>query len=143
MGKFDHAEYYRKNREQILAKRKRRYRSDNAYREAILARRRTARRRQREEKRAAGLDDRRVIRTDRTTYVSIGRLAGMINRQVQTIRNYHREGVLPEPLAHDSRGWRLYTVSQATMMAQLFRQYDSDTIDRQQLIDQIRAGWEE
>lgn len=118
---FSYKDWYRRNRHSLNERRREKYNTNPAYRARI--------RRQAQESYAAKRNpvpvDRRTI-VDKTgrKYWSIGRIARLINRKVLTVRQYHKTGVLPQPTYFDSRGWRLYTPSQAALLRMVFRRLD-------------------
>jgi DNA-binding transcriptional MerR regulator len=62
---------------------------------------------------------------DGTRLLSIGKLGEVINRKPDTIRTYHRNGVIPELKHFDSRGWRLYTFYQARLLQRAFTAFEA------------------
>lgn len=135
---FSQSDYYRRNREKILRERRRRYQADKSYRERIRQRAREIY----DESKPERPSDRHVFsgRNGRK-FISIGKLGQAINREIQTIRWYHRTGLFPNPLFHDKRGWRLYSLDQALMLKDLFSQYDAKEISTDELRSRIHAGW--
>jgi hypothetical protein len=50
--------------------------------------------------------------------------AEAIGRKVQTVRGYVRDGIVPEALFFDKRGWRLYSAQQCTLAKTVFAKFD-------------------
>lgn len=136
---FDQNKYYEQNKERINRRRRERYKNNAKVRDNIQERNKeyyatVSKRRPKQ--------DRRVITSKGSNYYSMGVLASKINREPQTVREYHRNGMLPEPSFHDSRGWRLYTRNQIILSEKLFREYDSKKITKKQLKKLIKEGWD-
>lgn len=138
MGNFDYKTWYEKNKKRLSAERKKKYREDREHREKT---RRRSRRYWREKKAVTVPADRTLIRSPSGEYFTIGRLARMINRQPSTVRDYHAQGVIPQPDYYDSRGWRLYTRGQAMLVQRVFRRFDDG--DLQSLAEVSRILEEE
>lgn len=135
---FSQTEYYRRNRDKILERRRKRYQDDKEYRERIRQRAREIY----DESKPDKPSDRHVFSgRNGKKFISIGKLGQAINREIQTIRWYHRTGLFPSPLYHDKRGWRLYSVDQAIMLKDLFSLYDAKEITTDELRSRIHAGW--
>lgn len=135
---FSQTDYYRRNKEKILAERRRRYRKDREYRERIRQRAREVY----EESKPEKPTDRHVFEgRNGQRFISIGKLGQAIDRRIQTIRWYHRSGLFPPPLYHDKRGWRLYSVNQALMLKNLFERYDAKEITTDELRSSIHSQW--
>jgi DNA-binding transcriptional MerR regulator len=142
---FDYKTWWEKNKEERNAIRRAKYRQDPRYRET-----------QKERFRAHYLETRQNIEpVDRRTvvsgagrlYVTIGRVARLIGRQTNSIRRYHKMGVIPEPRFYDARGWRLYTPSQTELMRNVFSRFDNANDDTIRTLGDVRraleAGWME
>lgn len=112
----------RGGKESIARRRRNRYKTDPAYR-ALQKKR--ARDHYKQKKKKLSPVDRTVVRADSGRYLTIGRAAAAINRKVQTVRMYHKNGVFPEAKFFDSRGWRLYTADQVGMLRDQFQRLDS------------------
>lgn len=131
--------YYRKNREEIAEKKKKRYESDPEYKEEILERARERRHRialEREERRkkepkkdpmtphvfalnVGGIDRKLNMYT-------AGQLALLVGRKTQTIRLWERNGILPEALYRSMAGDRLYTEFQIRNISRIYDQVVSE-----------------
>ena len=116
-------DWWNENKARKNAERRTTYRDNPVVRESrkaqALAHYRTKVRRERP------IDRRSVVTEDGVRFMSIGRLARLIGRQIDSVRRYERTGVIPEPLYFDTRGWRLYTVSQAMLMRRVFRRFEN------------------
>lgn len=135
---FDQNAYYEKNKERINRRRRERYKNNEEVRDTIQERnknyyKKVSSRRPKQ--------DRRVIVSKGNSYFSMGVLAKKINREPQTVREYHRNGLFPEPSFNDTRGWRLYTQNQVIMLERLFKQYDAKEITKKQLKRAVKEGW--
>ena len=140
---WSYEQWYRENRESLSRRRKEKYRNDPAYR---LARINSARRSYSTEKlRGRPVIDRKIVRrADGSAFFSIGHLSVMINRGIQTIREYHKKGVIPAPRFFDSRGWRLYTPNQMRLMRSVFRDFDEGRLSTLKDVERtLRLSWEE
>jgi hypothetical protein len=123
---WDYKKWYKENREELLKKRKAKYRKNKKYRAKVieaskewyhtspLSKKNTqeSKPRQRFPRRNGDLH-------------SIGTVSEAINRSIQTIRDYHRTGVIPKPKHTDKRNWRLYTDYQMDLLEKTFRQFDA------------------
>lgn len=118
MSPWNFKEYYAANKKKISDKRKKKYRKDPKYRSTVLQKSKDY---YNEKLKRPYLADRRIFQTEEGQYISIGRLATLINKDVNTIRRYHRAGIIPQPTRVDSRGWRLYGRSEATLLQTAFR----------------------
>lgn len=107
-------DYYQKNKEEINAKRRERYKTNKAVREA--AREASARTKEHEKERLDG----RVPRTYQGKEVlchRIGDVADKIGRTSFIIRWWEREGVIPPPIFEGEQ--RVYTEHQVHLLNQL------------------------
>jgi hypothetical protein len=111
--------YWATHRDEILAKRRQRYRRDSTYRRKVNA---AARRRHREtytpvppEERLPRRGPGSVVREINGKTVRLypaGILARAIGRNYQTIKNWRRAGVLPAACHQAENGFALYTLPQ-------------------------------
>ena len=131
--------YYKKNRKKILRRKKDKYDDDSSYR--TKARRRSRQQYARRRKSDPCVIDRKVMSTPSALCVSIGKVAELCNRNVATIRKYHRLGILPDPHIYSSRGWRLYTQEQALLLVAAFRRLDAKEIKVRDLILEVKERW--
>jgi len=133
----DYKDWYAKNRDRILADKKKKYKEDQAYRDRIL---------NASKGRYVQKDvpkDRKVIVTSAGEYYSISRVAEIIKREIQTVRNYHKALVIPEPLAFDTRGWRLYNKHQVDLLADTFAKFDSGELKSlAEVADILQHDWQ-
>ena len=114
-------DWYEKNKEEFNRKRRLRYHTDPKYREDRLQEVKRGYRRNQ----ATNIGrDRRVLHANGRRFLSIGRLAEVLNRSVQTVREYHYNGVIPDATHVDARGWRLYTTYQVQLLRDVFRRFD-------------------
>lgn len=139
MSEWSYSEYYRKNKKKISAKKKKRYEFDYSYRTMV---KRRARAYYELHKKTDSHVDRKLFRGKEGVVMTIGRLSSVIHRHIQTIRNYHSKGIIPEPKMWDSRGWRLYTSSQVSLLQLVFRKVDRKEIrSLKQAKELIHEGW--
>lgn len=110
--------YYLENREDLLADRRRRYQEDANYRMRVKqqARRRYRQKRTKKEEQA-------VVVEEKLFPISV--LAKAIKRKVETVRDYHKKGVIPNSYYRDSRGWRMYTRDQILALVKIFSAFDN------------------
>ena len=91
--------------------------------------------------------DRTIIKDGDEKYFSIGKLSLLINRKVQTIRAYHRRGIIPVPSAFDKRGWRLYQREQVLLLRKVFKMFDNKSDARVRTLRDVkkmlRREWKE
>ena len=118
---WNYSSWYERNKERLAEERRRKYQKDKEYR--TLCKQRAMDYYDRE-RRVDKPKDRKIVKSGKNIYYTIGQLAGMIHRDIQTIRAYHRNNVIPVPTVFDSRGWRLYSVKQANMLQRLFAKFD-------------------
>jgi len=135
---FNYKEWYKANKKRLSKERKEKYESDHDHRAKIQA-----------DAKAyyhatnAGVKrDRKTLTDGKTTFITIGKISEMINRKVQTIREYHNTAVIPEPSFYDSRGWRLYTFEQANLIKKIFAAFDRKEIKSLTDVSEIlHAKW--
>lgn len=121
--------WYARNKASLLAKRRRKYRTDPTYKRQLIA---TSRRQYRSYRlKHPKVEDRRVMDTeDGERLLSIGMIAPIIRRSIQTVREYHANGVIPLPTHCDARGWRLYDRRQAAALVDAFNRFDRKELKR-------------
>lgn len=122
---WSYKEWYRQNKEKVNAKRRKKYDEDAAFREKTQTRALEGYHAKR--KTMAPTDRRTVVDEQGERFFSIGRIARLIGRQIESVRKYHRMGILPDPTYFDARGWRLYTRQQALLIRQVFRRFQEQT----------------
>ena len=135
---FNYASYYGKNKEDINRRRRERYRANPELRKRVKKRNEKYYEENKTER-----SDRRIVKSKKGVFFSMGVFSKSINRKPQTVREYHRDGVIPDPLHFDTRGWRLYTRSQTLLAKQLFEKYDQKEIPKEELIILLREGWKD
>lgn len=135
--KFNYADWYKKHRAERNRKRRERYQANPRVRRLV----KEANDRWYSKVRPDRSHDRRVIKARGEQYFSIQVFSQKIKREQQTVREYHRSGILPQPTHFDTRGWRLYTKEQVLLAQNLFLQYDAGEITRQELTTQLKEGW--
>lgn len=121
--RFDFKSWWSLHGADVNAKRRAAYRQDPQYRDDKKKEFREHYRRAR--RNMTPVDRRTVVSGSGRLYLTIGRVARIIRRDANSIRRYHKMGVIPEPRFYDSRGWRLYTPSQADFMRRVFERLDN------------------
>lgn len=121
---WDPKEHYEQNKDEISKKRRERYKTDPVYRQKRQSK--ALKYYDTRVKRSIPIDRRTILTEDGTRLMSIGRVARLIGRTIDSIRHYHKDGIIPEPLFFDSRGWRLYTPKQAMLLRGAFRRLDDE-----------------
>jgi len=122
---FDYNQWYAQHGADVNARRKRRYGEDPKYRERVQAHNADSRKRTRAQRRAARNEEEKAKATTNTprwkeTTVtsdgapvkafSIGALAAITRRSIQSLRAWEQAGIIPGADARSARGDRLYTV---------------------------------
>ena len=108
-------EWYEKNREDLLARRRAKYRDDEGYAAKCRESARDYRRRCRKTEKTEGPQTRErkpvyvEVGGERRVGWSVGHLAKRINRSVPTINHWAKHGLLPETPIRSGGGARLYT----------------------------------
>ena len=117
----------------LSRKRKKRYKTDPKYRNTV---KRRATKYYEDNK---GLPvDRKVFKSKGSNFYSIGKVATVINRNIQTIRTYHTNGIIPKTTHTDPRGWRLYTEHQINLLKRVFSVYDSKSNEELKKLHQVK-----
>lgn len=112
-------QYYRDNRADLLADRRRRYQEDAEYRGRVKQQARSHYHRRHTAKKESA-----VVAVERKLF-PISKLAKAINRKVETVRDYHKKGILQDSYYRDSRGWRMYTRDQILALSKIFSAFDN------------------
>jgi hypothetical protein len=136
-------EYWKKNRDRLLEKRKERYRKDAEYRRKMKERALESKKRfkelENEDLLSGGIVKRgpkssKVHRLElpgnrsyNVTMLTIGQLSKALGRVPQTIRSWEEKGYIPRAIYRDSNDNRLYTEFQVKKLQEfLFRARDVD-----------------
>lgn len=125
-------DWYEDNKRELSERRKKRYRQDPEYRKKA----RDNAKRYYNKKTGGGPKSRTIFTQKGERYFSIGELSKRIGKSIQTIREYHRFGVIPISFS-DNRGWRLYNESQVILMERIFRQFDEKKIKSLKQVSEI------
>jgi hypothetical protein len=136
MMAFVYKEWYEKNKEDVNAKRRKKYARDKAYREK---QKKASRQYWRDSYQPS--DATVVEADDGVKYYSISHFAEHINRSVATVLGYHRRGVLPEP-SYNERGWRLYSKEQIKLAVRVFKKVDKGQYTLKDVKSEIEKKWE-
>ena len=142
-GSSYNKKYYEENREELLAKKAKRYREDPDYQAQIKERSAARKKRLAQEKRAKGIKPKRrqpykprihtveINGEDREVEMfTLGRLAMMLDRKIGTLRLWESKGILPQPLYRDGRGVRLYTALQVQLILKAWREVKREHGDK-------------
>lgn len=114
------SKYYEENKAEINEKRRQRYEEDPEYKQRVLKSSREYRRRKRERDggerkvRAPRFAKPLVVKTGDGGTIelySVGFVARLLRRNVQTINHWEKAGVLPPTPYRDERGFRFYTIA--------------------------------
>lgn len=130
--------YYRDNRSELLADRRRRYQEDVEYRGRVKQQARLHYRRKHTTK------EKQAVAVERKLF-PISKLAKAIKRKVETVRDYHKKGILQDSYYRDSRGWRMYTRDQILALVQIFSAFDNpgnfELTSLQDVAKKIKEVW--
>jgi hypothetical protein len=121
---FNFKEHYEKNKDEINAKRRRKYHDDPEYYKRVRSNAKESY--NRTIKRMQPIDRQTIVDGTGEKYWSIGRVSRLIGRTIITIRRHHVDGVIPLPIYYDSRGWRLYSTRQVSLLRKVFHKLDDE-----------------
>jgi hypothetical protein len=149
-------EYYKDNKKKINRKRKKKYHTDEEYRQSVLQASRDFRARKRKEREEQGPQVRsprhqtpikKKIRGGHVVnFWSVGYFALILGRSVQSIGYWEKEKKTKSPLLpvtpyRDSRGFRYYTIEMMTTVKKIVgdkkRMFPAD----RQIYDEIKEAW--
>lgn len=116
-------DWYSENREILAKKRKLKYRINKDFRQNM-------------KDRSKNYYDRKLKKDHPRTimilkgkkYLTIGGLAKIIRRNEQTIREYHKDGILPETGRGNDRGWRIYSIPRARVIKKAFDMFGKEDL---------------
>jgi len=129
-------EWYRKNKAEFNRNRRAKYRENPNVREKAQRSALTTYRARR--RRMVQVDRRTIVDANGQRFFSVGRIAKLIGRQIETVRYYHRLGIIPDPTYFDSRGWRLYTRGQAILVRRAFVRLADENDSEVTSLDDVR-----
>lgn len=109
------ADWYEKNKEALLKKRKLKYRINREFRDSMKERAKDY-----YEQNLKKDHPRTIMIVKGKKYLTIGGLAQIIKRNEQTIREYHKSGIIPETDRGNERGWRIYSIPRARVIKKAF-----------------------
>lgn len=126
--------YYQEHKEEILKKKRERYKTDPEYRKSIVDAKIKNYKRYKEEKKAYKklLKKNPLLKEPREVLIEVagkkfivpvrtlGYLATVLGTTVRMIRHWEREGIIPEPKYRDGRGVRLYPDFQVKKIAEIW-----------------------
>ena len=136
-------EWYEKNREDVLNRRRKRYREDPEYAERC---RQNARARKRTGKPASSKERRPVAFQYGGKVVSgwtVSHLAKRVGRSVPTIRNWVNSGAMPESPIRTDVGHRLYTDGMILVIRKAVSKRGRIKAGDQDFFREIADGWNE
>ena len=149
-------EYYRKNREKILAKRRKKYVADAAFAnrqrqrslQSVQHRRaigqdKTLNERKKASRRRSGPRLYEVVvngRTQEALMYHIGDLAQLLGREVKTLYMWEREKVLPLAMFRDSANRRMYTQDQVDALSAAFHEVIA-AVEGHRWLPELRAAF--
>lgn len=127
--------YYERHRQELLDKKRQRYREDPEYRRKLVDSAVARKKRLREENPPTASKEARrgpmkpkLHRIDLngasvdSMMLSAGQLGKALGRTLQTIRNWEKKGILPEAMYRTERGVRLYTEFQVKKLKEAMEQ---------------------
>lgn len=135
-----YARYYEKNKERLAAEKRSRYRNDPEYRKAArdrakLRRRELSQQEKETRKKTGVVVSRRGPREPKSYMIKVndtpmevmmytlGQVAKILRREIQTVRKWERDGVIPKPTyrSKGKSGYRLYTQLQVDGIRDAYR----------------------
>lgn len=143
-------EYYLRNKDRIAARKRHRYETDAAYREACKDRRKKQLEKEKSErakktkprnqkgpkKMLVGLPNGSQVRVG---MYSLGQAAYQIGVSPQTIRKWENLGVLPPATYRTPGGHRLYTVDEVAAIRVVFRRFH-EAVNPWRITDRFRVA---
>ena len=125
---WTYKKWYQDNKERLNESRRERYRSDNEYRDKARKHSREAYRSKRNKKPQplAGIfKDRKG-----NVFFTLRIISEVTGLSCWTLRNYHKQGVIPACTHMTKSGWRLYTAKQKQAIQEAFKQYELEEATR-------------
>ena len=122
---WTYTSWWAKNKKKENAKRRARYRKDPRYRAKQVN---WSIRYYNRERRKSEPVEKRVVVVDGVPHMTITLLSKVIGRKPNSIRKYHRMGIIPGKMNTDRRGWRIYSKKQAVALREAFRALDAGEI---------------
>jgi hypothetical protein len=132
-GKFSYSEWYAKNKERLLAKKKKLYEENPTYRNAIKNRSKNQRKRV-------------EVPHDEFT-LSMQEVSDRVGVSIWTLREWRRKNYFPEPLHRLGRLWFSHTQAQwlerlnEFFISKGMRTRNADRKELDQLVEMIYAHW--
>ena len=136
-----HKDYYDKNKDTISELRKIKYHTDREHRERIKSKARQSYR-----KRLKPLDpDNKIGYTvkvvDGLSLYSMKYALAIMKRSRDFLLTWESSGRIPKSTYTDSRGWRLYSEYQITLLAMAIEKYDEKEWNKEQVRAFLHANW--
>jgi len=118
------SDWYNDNKEELSKRRRTKYMLDQKYREDMKSR-------QKERYNAKLKKDypRTVMILDGKKFLTIGGLAQVIRRSEQTIREYHKDNIIPETARGNNRGWRIYSLERSRIVKKAFELFGEGKLE--------------
>ena len=138
-----HKKYYKDNKQTISELRKIKYHTDKEYRERVKAK---ARRNYRKKLKPKDPDSKigytvKVI--DGISLYSMKYALNIIKKSRDFLLSWESTGHIPKSTYTDSRGWRLYTEYQITLLEMAIGKYDDRVWNKEQVREFLTTNWEE
>lgn len=131
-------DYYRENKEEILRKRREKYHSDQEYRRRVLDR---AKKYHKKHRIRRSFPPGIYVSHGGEKYFRASFIARMLNKHIQTLYYYKRQGVLPATGYSTAGGRELYSKKQAKTLRRVFRAHvASDSLKA--VAERIKQEWE-
>lgn len=103
-------QYYKKNKDRLSEKRRKKYENDPEYREKIVGNsRKRASMIEKPSRAAVKRQPKTYLEADGSRKYSITFVAWAVKRSIQTIRKWEKDGILPKTPFRSPSGMRLYT----------------------------------
>jgi len=135
-------EYYKKHRKRISEHRKKKYRTDKAFRERQLVRAKFNRKKKKSKVPRRSGQYRILINND--IYFTVRGLAKVLNRSRDSVYYYIKSGLVPSPSNIEGYHARYYTKAQVSIIRRAFLKYNCRRLSQTQMKDMkdfIMKGW--
>jgi hypothetical protein len=131
--------YYVKKRENLLRRKKERYKVDPAYRNRQIARSKMYHDKYVKPEHP-GLAY-KVKKIGEDSFFTISYLAQTLGYSQSYVRVLEKEGVIPQTIYTDSRKWRLYSKAQIELCVMAFREYVGDRWTKEECSEYLHKFW--
>ena len=136
-----HVTYYEENKQTISELRKIKYHTDREYREKLKAK---SRKNYRQKLKASDPDNKlgyTVKVVDGLSLYSMKYALAIINKSRDFLISWESTGHIPKSTYTDSRGWRLYTEYQITLLDMAIEKYDEKEWNKEQVRSFLITNW--